>query len=220
MAGILCQPEIISRFIIHIIVQYVPFVLQVKLNGMLFAAKIIHKNLIQPKSVVVDNYIKECQLIATIDHSNIVQFVGLCKLPSESELPLLVMELMESNLHDYLLDDANANIPSSLKQSILEDVARGLSYLHNFRTPIIHRDLTASNVLLDSALIAKISDFGNSRFLPKDFNPARLSKMPGTMVYMPPEATTQHYGTKLDIFSFGHLALFTLTQVGLRSVEL
>lgn len=187
---------------------------------MLFAAKIIHKTLIQPKSVVVDNYIKECQLIATIDHSNIVQFVGLCKLPSESELPLLVMELMESNLHDYLLDDANANIPSSLKQSILEDVARGLSYLHNFRTPIIHRDLTASNVLLDSALIAKISDFGNSRFLPKDFNPAKLSKMPGTMVYMPPEAITQHYGTKLDIFSFGHLALFTLTQVGLRSIEL
>lgn len=186
---------------------------------MLFAAKIIHKHLIQPKSVVVDNYIKECQLIATIDHSNIVQFVGLCKLPSESELPLLVMELMESNLHDYLLDDANANIPSSLKQSILEDVARGLSYLHNFRIPIIHRDLTASNVLLDSALIAKISDFGNSRFLPKDFNPAKLSKMPGTMVYMPPEAITQYYGTKLDIFSFGHLALFTLTQVGLRSVD-
>ena len=140
---------------IIIIVQYVLYVLQVKLNGMLFAAKIIHKHLIQPKSVVVDNYIKECQLIATIDHSNIVQFVGLCKLPLESELPLLVMELMESNLHDYLLDDANANIPSSLKQSILEDVARGLSYLHNFRIPIIHRDLTASNVLLDSALIAK-----------------------------------------------------------------
>ena len=71
---------------------------------MLFAAKIIHKHLIQPKSVVVDNYIKECQLIATIDHSNIVRFVSLCNLPSESELPLLVMELMDSNLHDYLLD--------------------------------------------------------------------------------------------------------------------
>ena len=186
---------------------------------MLFAAKIIHKHLIQPKSVVVDNYIRECQLIATIDHSNIVQFIGLCKLPSESELPLLVMELMDSNLHDYLLDDNNANIPNSLKQSILEDVARGLSYLHNFEPPLIHRDLTASNVLLDSALIAKISDFGNSRFLPKDFNPAKLSKMPGTMVYMPPEAITQHYGTKLDIFSFGHLALFTLTQVSVISTH-
>ena len=201
-------------YCIHTYSAYNLFILQVKLNGMLFAAKIIHKHLIQPKSVVVDNYIKECQLIATINHTNIIQFVGLCKLPSESELPLLVMELMESNLHDYLLDDANANIPLPLKQSILEDVARGLSYLHNFRIPIIHRDLTASNVLLDSALIAKISDFGNSRFLPKDFNPAKLSKMPGTMVYMPPEAITQHYGTKLDIFSFGHLALFTLTQVG------
>ena len=201
-------------YCIHTHSAYNLFILQVKLNGMLFAAKIIHKHLIQPKSVVVDNYIKECQLIATINHTNIVQFVGLCKLPSESELPLLVMELMKSNLHDYLLDDANANIPLSLKQSILEDVARGLSYLHNFRIPIIHRDLTASNVLLDSALIAKISDFGNSRFLPKDFNPAKLSKMPGTMVYMPPEAITQHYGTKLDIFSFGVLALFTLTQVG------
>lgn len=177
---------------------------------MTFAAKIIHSHLIQPGSVAVDNYIRECKLLSTVRHTNIVQFVGLCRLPSESELPLLVMELMDSNLHSFL--EEHPNIPLHLKKSILEDVARGLEYLHNFNDPIIHRDLTAMNVLLNDSLVAKISDFGNARFLPKDFDPAKLSKMPGTMVYMPPEAD-KHYDFKLDIFSFGHLALFTLTQV-------
>ena len=188
---------------------------QVKFNGMEFAAKIIHSSLIQPGSVVVDNYIRECRLMSTISHANIVQFVGLCHLPEESELPLLVMELMDYNLHCYLLDECNSNLPLSLRQSILEDVAKGLTYLHSLSDPIIHRDLTATNVLLNSALVAKISDFGNSRLLPNHFNPKKLSNIPGTALYMPPEASGDDYGTKLDIFSFGHLALFTLTQASL-----
>lgn len=187
--------------------------LQVKVNGMEFAAKIIHSCLIEVNSVVVDNYIRECKIISALSNANIVRFVGLCRLPKESKLPLLVMELMDHNLHSYLLDEINMNIPLHLRQSILTDVAKGLNYLHTLSDPIIHRDLTAMNVLLNSALVAKISDFGNSQFLPNDFNPKKLSKMPGAADYMPPEANGDEYTTKLDIFSFGHLALFTLTQV-------
>ena len=109
------------------------------------------------------------------------------------------------------------NLPLCLKRSVLEDVASGLLYLHNRPSPVIHRDLTARNVLLTSSLVAKISDMGNSRII--DTRPGqmarRLSVLPGTLVYMPPEALDDRhrYGPSMDIFSFGHLALFTITQV-------
>ena len=152
----------------------------------------------------------------SIDHPNIVRFVGLCALPDKSGLPAIVMELMSSNLHEFLLN--TQNIPLSLKHSILGDVANGLHFLHNHQPdPIIHRDLTATNVLLhfkSSCLMAKISDFGTSRFLPStSTDTAKLTKQPGTLVYMPLEAGRDDYDFKLDIFSFGHLALFVLLQV-------
>ena len=113
--------------------------------------------------------------------------------------------------------------PISLKRSALEDVASGLLYLHNRQPPVIHRDLTSKNVLLTSNLVAKITDMGNSRIV--DMRPGQmartLSKYPGTLVYMPPEARddTHRYGPSLDIFSFGHLALYTITQVRLTKTK-
>ena len=103
------------------------------------------------------------------------------------------------------------NLPLSLKCSVLEDVA---SYRPS---PIIHRDLTSKNVLLTSSLVAKITDMGNSRII--DMRPGQmvrtLTSTPGTAVYMPPEALDDRhrYEPAIDIFSFGHLAIFTLTQV-------
>ena len=98
-------------------------------------------------------------------------------------------------------------------------IARGLAYLHNHKPAVIHRDLTARNVLLNSDRVVKISDFGNPRII--DIDPAcssefiSTSHVPGTTIYMPPEASSNHarFNKKLDIFSFGHLALFTATQV-------
>ena len=181
---------------------------------MIFAAKIIHECLIEndPESIVVKNFVRECKLVSSIRHPNIVQFLGLGKLPSESKLPVLVMELMNTDLHLFLFDVPN--IPLIIKRSILRDVAAGLHYLHSLSPdPIAHRDLSARNVLLTSSLTAKISDLGNSQFLPPNLSET-LTKVPGAHVYMPPEAFTKGYnGIKLDVFSFGHLALFTLTQV-------
>ena len=159
-------------------------------------------------------YLQECQLMSSLRHPNITQFLGLCFLPG-TQLPLLVMERLETSLDDLL--EHMPNLPLSLKCSVLEDVASGLLYLHKRNPPVIHRDLTAKNVLLTSSLVAKITDMGNSRIF--DMTPGQMastmSKLPGTLVYMPPEALDDDhkYGTSLDIFSFGHLALFTIIQV-------
>lgn len=181
------------------------------------AAKIIH-SLISYSSNVGDRYIREISLLSNLRHPNIVQFLGICEI-SESSLPALVTEMMHSNLHDFLenpnLKDA---IPLPHKKSILEDVSKGLIYLH--KENIVHRDLTAKNVLLTSSLVAKIADLGNSRILPEeDFG--RLTMLPGTIDYMPPEAhdSNPDYTHKLDIFSFGHLTLFVMTQVSPKSID-
>ena len=174
------------------------------------AAKIIY-NAIVFASDVGSQHVKELSLQSNLRHPNIVQFLGIWQSVPESSLPALVTELMDTSLHKFLVDPAmKGAVPMSYKKSILEDVTKGLIYLH--KKGIVHRDLTANNVLLTSSLVAKISDLGNSRFLPKeDF--AKLTSRPGTIVYMPPEAFTKDYSHKLDIFSFGHLILFTMIQV-------
>ena len=154
------------------------------------------------------------QVMAEIRHPHIVQFLGLCFLEG-SALPVLVMEQLDNSL-DKLLE-TSPGLPFALKQSLLADVARGLLYLHTHKPPIVHRDLSARNVLLTSSLVAKISDLGNARIV--NLQPGQLARtltrVPGAQVYMPPESfdADSQYGPRLDIFSFGHLALFTLIQV-------
>ena len=182
------------------------------------AGKKLHEVLLDDGNVgvpdVVRKYEQECQIMSSLRHPNITLFLGLCFL-SGTRLPLLVMERLETSLDDML--EHMPGLPLSLKCSVLKDVASGLVYLHNRQPQIIHRDLTAKNVLLTSSLVAKITDMGNSRMI--DMRPGQLastlSRLPGTLVYMPPEALneTHRYGPSLDIFSFGHLTLYTMTQV-------
>ena len=151
--------------------------------------------------------------MASLRHPNITQFLGICFLPGNT-LPLLVMERLEMSLDDLLEGMPHLQLPLLL--SFLEGVSNSLDYLHSRQPSVIHRDLTAKNVLLSSSLVAKISNMGNSRIV--DVSPgqlATLSRLPGTQVYMPPEAVSEdhRYGPSLDIFSFGHLALYTLIQV-------
>ena len=165
-----------------------------------------------------EKFFAELRILCRIRHPNIVQYHCVCYLPN-SESPALVMEQLQTNLHEYLLDPSYANLSLHAKVSILHDIAKGLAYLRNHKPAVIHRDLTARNVLLNSERVAKISDFGNSRII--DTDPAcstefkSTTHVPGTIIYMPPEACSDHakFNKKLDIFSFGHLALFTATQV-------
>ena len=189
------------------------------------AGKKIHEDLLDPGNEgvrdIAERHVQECQLMSDLHHPNITLFLGVCFLPN-CQLPVLLMERLDGSLHDLL--ETVPNIPLALKRSMLEDVSRGLLYLHKHTPQIIHRDLTAKNVLLTSSLVAKITDFGNARIV--NLQPGQLahtlSRLPGTLAYMPPEAlsASARYGSSLDVFSFGHLALFTLNQVCLISVSL
>ena len=141
---------------------------EVVVNGLVCAGKTLHNILFEDENEgaerIVQKYTDECQLMSSLCHPHIVQFLGICFLPS-SELPVLVMERLSTNLHNLLESNqrARSDIPLAMKCSVLQDVARGLVYLHNHKPAITHRDLTASNVLVNSSMVAKIADLGNSR---------------------------------------------------------
>ena len=163
--------------------------------------------------------------MSTLHHPNIVQFLGVCLFPHKS-LPALVMERLLISIHDLLAPETQyspgASNPLSfftmdLKCSVLQDVANGLAYLLEQPSPIIHRDLSARNVLINSKMVAKISDLGMARIL---HEADAMTAAPGTIIYMPPEAMEglptdnrrSKYDAKIDIFSFGVLTIFVIGE--------
>lgn len=190
-------------------------VVEVEVEGKLFAAKQYHPTIEDKK--FFEKFPRESVLLQLLNHPNIVSYRGI-HLPRKGELPLFVMERLTTNLHEHLLDEQNPNLPICVKITILHDIAKGLTYLHTREPAVIHRDLTAKNILLNSRGVAKIADFGNSQIIYLSPDSAGLETMtgyPGTRVYLAPEAlcTVGHYNAKLDVFSFGHLALFTAIQL-------
>ena len=180
-----------------------------------------------PKAVT--EFVRECQLMSTLRHPNIVQFLGVAFSPG-SRLPALVMEQLLTSLHDLLAPDPppppGAVTPLSffsmaLKCSVLHNVACGLAYLHERSPPVIHRDLSGRNVLLDSEMVAKIADLGVARIVPRVRAAATMTKGPGAQVYMPPEAFAparsntekSKYDASIDIFSLGVITIFAIGGV-------
>ena len=156
----------------------------------------------------------ECILLSRINHPNIVQFVGVTYGPSPLDLTL-IMEHLHMDLGKCL--ECYKDIPLPIKLSILLDVSYALLHLHSQRPAIIHRDLSAANVLVTPDMTAKVADLGMSRILDLESSVATAQKLttnPGALAYMAPEAqkSTPRYGTKLDIFSFGAVALFVANQ--------
>ena len=198
-------------------------VLEAKMPGATCAVKKLHDILqtedeewVDPQMVGQNRgkFISECQLMSKLRHPHIVQFLGIVFFPG-SDTPALVTERLLTDLHSLLLPARKGQckpyIPLGLKYSILYDVSQGLFFLHSRDQPIIHRDLTAANVLLNSAMVAKIADLGVARLMP--MVRAAMTKCPGNAAYMPPEAQEGRYDASIDIFSFGVLALFALTQI-------
>ena len=156
-------------------------------------------------------YLEECHLLSQTRHPNIVQFIGVY-FEERSDFPILVMELLPTNLTSCL--DRYAVLPDEISYSILHHVALGLSYLHGQTPSIIHRDLSANNVLLSYDMTAKISDLGVARIL--NLTPLQVSRMtetPGTPAYMPPEVMVAdpHYDTSVDEFSYGVMMVHVFT---------
>ena len=186
-------------------------VVEVDVNGLRCAGKRLHQILLETSreecGQIVQQFVEECFQHSRQRHPKIVQLLGVYFPSPQASLPLMVLEMMEMTLSKCL--DRYPNLPLTLKNDMLIDVAQGLLHLHSQSPPIIHRDLTSNNVLLNSHFVAKIADLGVAKIIIDNHFSRQFTKQPGTVAYMPPEALSAKptYNTKLDVFSFGVLTL-------------
>ena len=188
-------------------------------DNLLCAAKVLHPDLelvfnteVPPETLhrlPRMRFESECQFLRAIHHPNVIQYLGTTTDPV-TNMPVLLMELMDTNLTGYL-GDADQPLPFHTQVNICHDVALALSFLHS--NDIIHRDLSSNNVLMIGDRRAKVADFGMARVFTRA--DSKLTSHPGTEVYMPPEAlsNTPTYEASMDCFSFGVLAIQVLTLV-------
>lgn len=166
------------------------------------------KSLSAESSQGVREFLTEIQMISTIRHPNLVQLIGCC---IEGNNRMLVYEYLENNsLASALLGSKSRRIALNWPQraAICMGTAHGLAFLHEEAEPhIVHRDIKASNVLLDRDLTPKIGDFGLAKLFPD--NVTHIStRVAGTMGYLAPEyALLGQLTKKADIYSFGVLTL-------------
>ena len=188
------------------------------LGGVKCAAKKLHNIFFQysdersqqndAKHAVV-RFSEECRILSQISyHPNIIQFRGIYWESSNAPAPLLVMEYLPTSI-DSLIEKCG-RIPHEISYLLLHGIACGLEFLHSRTAPVIHRDLTAKNVLVSTDLRAKIADFGMAT---GHIRPNNMTQTPGNFIYMPPESMSANpsYDTSVDIFSFGVLAIYMLS---------
>ena len=192
------------------------------------AAKEIHSILIEDvgeaeKRLTIQSFLMECRQCSMLRHPNVIQFLGVYYPTGVGgantiRLPVMVMEMMADSLTSFV--DKHEKIPIHIKYSIVHDVSLGLCYLHNRDPPIVHRDLSPNNVLLTAHHVAKISDLGVAKVIKADSRKT-MTKAPGTVDFMPPEALARSpvYGPPMDVFSFAGIILHTFNQQWPSPVE-
>ncbi|KAM7498587.1 hypothetical protein LguiA_023001 [Lonicera macranthoides] len=153
-------------------------------------------------------FVNEIGMISALQHPNLVKLFGCC---IEGNQLLLVYEYMENNSLARAIfgrEEQKLNLDWPTRKKICIGIAKGLAYLHEeSRLKIVHRDIKATNVLLDKDLNAKISDFGLAK-LDEEENTHISTRIAGTIGYMAPEYAMRGYLTdKADVYSFGVVAL-------------
>ncbi|XP_015695987.2 probable LRR receptor-like serine/threonine-protein kinase At1g56130 [Oryza brachyantha] len=174
-------------------------------DGRVVAVKQLSQSSHQGKS----EFVTEVATISAVQHRNLVKLHGCC---IDSSMPLLVYEYLENgSLDRALFGSKSLNLDWPTRFEIILGIARGLTYLHEeSNVRIVHRDIKASNVLLDTDLTPKISDFGLAKLY--DEKKTHIStKIAGTLGYLAPEyAMRGHLTEKADVFAFGVVALETV----------
>ncbi|XP_019171519.1 PREDICTED: uncharacterized protein LOC109167071 [Ipomoea nil] len=150
----------------------------------------------------------EVALMARLQHRNLVRLLGYCQ---EGREIILIYEFVpKGGLDNILFDPVKRGcLDWGRRYKIIESIARGLVYMHeDSRLRIIHRDLKASNILLDVDLNPKIADFGAATLFTLDETQGSTSRIVGTYGYMPPEYVCQGlFYVRSDVYSFGVLVL-------------
>ncbi|PWA73903.1 cysteine-rich receptor-like protein kinase 2 [Artemisia annua] len=165
------------------------------------------------------DFYNEVNIISSVEHKNLVKLVGFSCLGPES---ILIYEYVPNRSLNYFIFDAvrGKELNWAKRYEIILGIAEGLTYLHeNSKIKIIHRDIKAANILLDSRLRAKIADFGLARSYQQDKNHISTG-IAGTIGYMAPEYITHGKLTeKVDVFSFGVLLLEVVTGMPNRGIQ-
>ncbi|GMN56522.1 hypothetical protein TIFTF001_025633 [Ficus carica] len=153
-----------------------------------------------------NQFVTEIATISAVQHRNLVKLYGCC---IDGAKRLLVYEYLENkSLDQALFGKHSLKLDWSTRFDICVGIARGLTYLHEeSRIRIVHRDVKSSNILLDSDLVPKISDFGLAKLY--DEKMTHIStRVAGTIGYLAPEyAMRGHLTEKTDVFAFGVVAL-------------
>ncbi|KAG5051853.1 hypothetical protein AAZX31_02G144200 [Glycine max] len=161
------------------------------------------------------SFTHEVEVIASVRHVNLVALRGYCSVTTRLEgyQRIIVCDMVKNgSLHDHLFGSNGMKLSWPIRQKIALGTARGLAYLHYGAQPaIIHRDIKASNILLDDKFEAKVADFGLAKFNPEGMT-HMSTRVAGTMGYVAPEyALYGQLTERSDVFSFGVVLLELLS---------